>query len=336
MKKKIASISAVVLMISLLAVTASAAENGAWTDLNAMLPVDIVINLDAKEIRKVYDLSPNTDPSKLPMSGFERDGMQYECTDILREVIIGSDTRIITQSETVESEKKDMETLLSLLPQEMEVTTEEGYTGVLLLDLDSIKTEASGYGSTNKAVTATRSYPNLSDADTNYLPKTIEDGGLTLTLQDVQWRTDNTYNVDDYEIGNRFTAICTYGGTKSVSYVKGYTTTADYIGEVFRTGVNVIRYTVIFNGTEITPSVNVPEQPTTDTSDDSGVNPGKGSGWLSVLLAVASLGAGVGGTYFVMNRKERKNYEEMADNGADFSDDDTVSDDAGYGGRDTD
>ena len=102
------------------------------------------------------------------------------------------------------------------------MTTEEGFTGTLRLDLDSIETEVSGYGSSKQAVTATRNYPNLSDADTQYLPKTIEDNGRSLTLSDVQWQTDNTYNADDYEIGDRYTAICTYSGTKTVSYVKGY------------------------------------------------------------------------------------------------------------------
>lgn len=332
MKKKFISISVTVLMMAMMAVSASAAGSASLSDPDALLPVDIVIDTEAKEIRKVYDLSPNTDPSTLPMSGFERDGMRYECTDILREVIIGSDTQVITQTETVESEKKDMETLLNLLPQEKEVTTEEGYTGTLLLDLDSIKTEVSGYGSTSKAVTATRSYPNLSDADTNYLPKTIEDGGLTLTLQDVQWQTDNTYNVDDYEIGNRFTAICTYGGTKSVSYVKGYTTTADYTGEVFRTGVTVIRYTVIFNGTALEPVEDIPDPVPTDTPEEPVDEPEGGSSWLlAVLPALAALGAGVGGTYFVMKRKERKDYEEMVDNGSGYADDGNVGDDAGTG-----
>ena len=43
----------------------------------------------------------------------------------------------------VESKKKDLETLL-LLPARREVTTEEGFTGTLRLDLDSIETEVSG------------------------------------------------------------------------------------------------------------------------------------------------------------------------------------------------
>lgn len=81
------------------------------------------------------------------------------------------------------------------------------------MDIETIKTEPAGYGSKSTPITASRSYPNLSDADTQYLPKTIEDGGRTLTLQDVQWQADNTHNADDYEIGDRFAAVCTYGGT---------------------------------------------------------------------------------------------------------------------------
>ena len=250
MKKAISSLAALFLVVTL-ALPASAASISDVANPESLYPVDIILDLDNREIRKVYDLSPSTDPSTLPMAAFERDGLEYSCTDILREVIIGTETQPLTQTETVESKKKDLETLLSLLPQEREVTTEEGFTGTLRLDLDSIETEVSGYGSSKQAVTATRNYPNLSDADTQYLPKTIEDNGRSLTLSDVQWQTDNTYNADDYEIGDRYTAICTYSGTKTVSYVKGYTTTADYVGDVHRTGVTMIRYTVIFTGKEI-------------------------------------------------------------------------------------
>ena len=104
------------------------------TDPDAMLPVDIILDQDNKEIRKVYDLSPNTDPSTLPMGQFERDGLLYTCTDVLREVIIGSETQVITQEEKVDSDKKGHgHDFWSLLPQEKEVTTEEGFTGTLTL-----------------------------------------------------------------------------------------------------------------------------------------------------------------------------------------------------------
>lgn len=300
MKKTISSLAALLLVVSL-ALPAGAVSVSDAADPESLYPVDIILDLDSREIRKVYDLSPSTDPSALPMDTFERDGLEYSCTDILREVIIGTETQALTQSETVESKKKDLETLLALLPQEREVTTEDGFTGTLRLDLDSIETEVSGYGSNKQAVTATRSYPNLSDADTQYLPKTIEDNGRTLTLSDVQWQTDNTYNADDYEIGDRYTAICTYSGSKTVSYVKGYTTTADYVGEVHRTGVTMIRYTVIFTGNEAEPEV-VIEEPESNMPVTALIIGGL------ILIAVAG---GCGAYIFTKRRKERMSDEEM-------------------------
>lgn len=46
--------------------------------------------------------------------------------------------------------------------------------------------EVTGYGSSSKTVKATRTYPNLSSADATHLPKTISDGGRTMTLQNVK------------------------------------------------------------------------------------------------------------------------------------------------------
>ena len=322
MKKAISSLAALFLVVTL-ALPASAASISDAANPESLYPVDIILDLDNREIRKVYDLSPSTDPSTLPMAAFERDGLEYSCTDILREVIIGTETQPLTQTETVESKKKDLETLLSLLPQEREVTTEEGFTGTLRLDLDSIETEVSGYGSSKQAVTATRNYPNLSDADTQYLPKTIEDNGRSLTLSDVQWQTDNTYNADDYEIGDRYTAICTYSGTKTVSYVKGYTTTADYVGDVHRTGVTMIRYTIIFTGKEIPePEPVVADEPESEFPVAALIIGGL------ILVAVAG---GCGAYMLVKRRKERMTDEEMDPENSAYSGNDNADADPGTG-----
>lgn len=322
MKKAISSLAALFLVVTL-ALPASAASISDVANPESLYPVDIILDLDNREIRKVYDLSPSTDPSTLPLAAFERDGLEYSCTDILREVIIGTETQPLTQTETVESKKKDLETLLSLLPQEREVTTEEGFTGTLRLDLDSIETEVSGYGSSKQAITATRNYPNLSDADTQYLPKTIEDNGRSLTLSDVQWQTDNTYNADDYEIGDRYTAICTYSGTKTVSYVKGYTTTADYVGDVHRTGVTMIRYTVIFTGKEIPePEPVVADEPESEFPVAALIIGGL------ILVAVAG---GCGAYMLVKRRKERMTDEEMDSENSACSGNDNADADPGTG-----
>lgn len=96
----------------------------------------------------------SVDPEALPREGFDRDGFHYECSDVLREVIMGEETQALTQTETVESKNKEMETLLALLPQEKAITTEDGFDGTLSLNLNTLRTEASGYGSSTKTVKA--------------------------------------------------------------------------------------------------------------------------------------------------------------------------------------
>lgn len=297
--KRLFSLAVSALLSVALALSASAASLET-AEASTILPVDVIMDQDALEIRKVYDLSPSIDPSAIPREGFDREDIHYECSDILREVVMGDETQILTQTETVESKNKEMETILALLPQEKDVTTEDGFSGTLYLNLNTLRTEVSGYGSSTKNVNTTRTYPNLSSADASHLPKTISDGGRTMTLQNVQWQTDNTYNADDYEIGDRFTAICTYSGTKTSSYVKGYTTTAEYTGEVQRTGVTVMRYTVIFNGTPIAPA-----EPDAQFSLS-------GPAFL-IPAGLAALAAGGGGVYFWMKRKERRDYEASSD-----------------------
>jgi hypothetical protein len=338
MRKALLMAVALCAAISLLAGTALAADtNGSAavtdssdnaSDSAELLPVDVIHYPERLEVRKIYELSPGVDPERLPRDGFERGGYAYECADILREVVIGEESKTVTVTETAESKKNDTNTVLALLPQFKEVTDEDGFAGMLLLNTATIKSEVSGYGSSSTAYTVTRSYPNLSDADTQYIPKTIDDNGKTLQFQDVRWQTDNTMNMDDYEIGDRFTAIATYGGTKTSSYVKGYTITADYTGEVTRKGVTVIRYTVIFTGTEIPAPVPSPSPeitPTPDADTTSGADggqtsaAGQGGGGLPILISVlALLGSGAGMTYTALKNRKEKTHEKTS--GYDYPD----------------
>jgi hypothetical protein len=336
MKKILAAVCAIALSATLLAGTAFAAGAGSTavidsTNQTELLPVDVVASANRLEILKIYELSPSVDPSKLPRDSFERAGYLYECVDILREVVIGEEYKTVTVSETAESAKNDTETVLGVLPQYKDYTDEDEFAGRLLLDTTTIKSEVSGYGSSSKEYTVSRSYPNLSDADTQYIPKTIDDGGTTLQLQDVQWQTDNTMNVDDYEIGDRYTALATYVGTKTSSYVKGYTITADYTGEVSRKGVTVIRYTVVFTGSEIPapePTHSPTPTPETDPAPDAGseINQSGGGNWLPIMLSVLSLlGSGACVYLILTKRKETPRYEKNAD----YDYPDTYADDTG-------
>lgn len=100
--KRLFSLAVSALMSVALALSASAVSPEAIEN-NTILPVDVIVEQETQEIRKVYDLSPSVDPSTIPRESFERDGLHYECSDILREVVMGNESQTLTQTETVES-----------------------------------------------------------------------------------------------------------------------------------------------------------------------------------------------------------------------------------------
>lgn len=268
-------------------------------------PTAIQCSEDRTELKKIYDLSPEDDPAGIARSDFEKDGYHYTLTDLLRQELPENESRTHTETVSLQSAKKDMESVLAILPQEKEFITDDGLMGTLTLRLDTVQVEPSGYGSSTKQLSVKRSYPNLAEQDTQYIPKSIEDNGRTLTLSDIQWQTDNTANMDGYAVADRYTAVATYSGSATSSYVKGYTVTADYTGTVSRIALNRVRYVAIFDGTPIQPAepVNVP----------SAASAFRWSYVLIPLGIVAAAGAGVGGALLVKHRKENADEEETAE-----------------------
>lgn len=258
-------------------------------------PTSVTCSEDGSEIRKVYDLAPEDDPAGIPRSDFQQDGFHYTLTDLLKQELPENESRQHTETVSLQSDKKDMESVLALLPQEKEFVTDDGLMGTLTLQLATVQVEPSGYATSTKKVSATRSYPNLINQDTSNIPKSIQEDGRTLTLDDITWKTDNTVNVDGYALGDRFTAVATYTGSATSSYVKGYTVTADYSGTVSHIALNRVRYVAIFEGTPVTPL----------ESDSS--EPAFTFNWLYVAIPAAVVllvGCAIGAGLIYKRRKE--------------------------------
>ena len=300
--KRMLSLCAAALCLTLALTPAALAADfePAVPDAKVCYPTSIVRNDDGTELKKIYDLSPEDDPAGIPRSDFRQDGFQYTLTDLLKQELPENESRQHTEHVSIESAKKDMESVLALLPQEREFITDDGLMGTLTLRLDTVQVEPSGYGS--KEISTKRSYPNLAEQDTQYIPKSIEDNGKTLTLSDIQWQTDNTANMDGYAVADRYTAVATYTGSTTSSYVKSYTVTADYTGTVSRIALNRVRYVAIFEGVPIQPA-----EPAKTAGAMSSLR------WSYVLIpigVVAAAGAGVGGALLVKHRKENADEED--------------------------
>ena len=171
MRRAMMLCAAVLCLTMTLAPTALAAGTN---EVEICYPTAITQSEDGTELRKLYDLGPEDDPTGIPRSDFEQDGFHYTLTDLLRQELPEHDERQHTETVSLQSANKDMASILALLPQEKEFITEDGYMGTLSLQLDTVQVEVSGYGSSTREISATRSYPNLANQDTSNIPKTIQ------------------------------------------------------------------------------------------------------------------------------------------------------------------
>ena len=241
--KKTITIIAVFLLLSMN--TVFAAEYPSQVSYN--------LNNGIFEVRKTYEMQVDEEPSAQAKQSFEQDGYSFVLTDMLRQELPEQQSKEYTETVTVSSESKELTAILPLLADTKAVTTEDGFTGTLKLDTGSITVEPAGYKNNSWTVSATRTYPNLSSMDLEYIPKTTTENGRTLNFSTVDWQTDNTENVDDDTIGNRFSAVVTYTGTASSRNVTGYTVTAQYSGEVEKVSLDKVQYVAVFHGTPIAP-----------------------------------------------------------------------------------
>ena len=230
--------------------------------------------LDEPRINKIYQLSLSDDPGGIPTGDFDRNGRHYYLLDMVRKDEVGVDTQPNTETITMDSDTGDLAEVLKRLDAQMEVTTEDGHTGTLVLDHTSVKVEVKGYKTRSRSLSATRTYPGLSDADLELVPKTITDSGKALTLADVQWASDGTY----------YTATAKYTGTASSRYATGYTVTASYTGQVAKTNCEVVTYTAIFGSTELEGQGEAPMPEPTAIPEDPTDTGGDGTDWLASLV----------------------------------------------------
>ena len=290
MKKTISMFTAMLLLCAIFALPVHAAEEIKSSHYYP-ISVDEYIggDFDEPRIQKVYQLSLDDEPAKIPTEDFVRNGRLYYLLDMTRQDEIGVDTKSHIQTVTLPSKTNDMERILQTLDAEIEVTTEDGYTGKLHLDHTTVKVTTDGYATKTGTVSASRTYSNLSDADLSLVPKSISDNGKNLTLADVQWS-----NSTDGET-TRYTATARYTGTTSSKYATGYTVTADYSGEVSKTGCDVVVYTAIFGSVEAPKEENVERTPV----DLSGLK-------RSAIVGVGILAFALGGTFVITKIRKRR------------------------------
>lgn len=243
---------------------------------------------ELKTIQKVYILPKTESSDIIPVEEFTEDETKYAFTELLTQDNSQEDIREHTETISIHTSSANTQTVISQFEPTMEISTEDGYAGTLEFDYTTLSVVASGYGKKSYTITENRSYPNLMDADTSLVPKTINKDGATLNLTNISWKSAASDNIDGYDLAVRYTAHATYSGTGTKTYTKGYTATAEYKGEIKKIVNDTVTYTAIFT--------EVPEEKNHFISY-----------WWAYLLGLLGLGGGGYGAYRLI-RKGRKGY----------------------------
>ncbi len=247
-------------------------------------------NLNGSEyIVKTFELAPDSDPAALIEDDFEQDGFLYTHYTTAEEQITATDTKIISETSTVESESKSLEAVLKKFPATFPYE-QDGYIGNLVLDTGSISTEVAGYTTKTSTVSTTQTYPALMYQDPSMIPQTAVKNGVTLPLAGVSWTVTGTSLAGDSLVPTEFTATATYSKKVSTSVATGYVSTATYTGEVSREEVKSVRYTLTYLGT-----------PIPEPEPEAAPIP-----WGVILTGLAVLLAGFGGAAIFLHFRSRQ------------------------------
>lgn len=164
------------------------------------VPVLREVIVRENQIAKLYDAPPGYASDRLREADFERQGVRYHAADVLQmRENYREERKLAAQTVTVSHEHKDAAPLSPILDYE-----QDGFTGQLRLDYNSISTLPAGSNRYSYQVTDTREIAGLARNDTYAIPKTASKNGVSLSLADVNWTC----------LGDSYTALATYTGVK--------------------------------------------------------------------------------------------------------------------------
>ena len=112
----------------------------------AYIPDEVVSeNRDGRQlIIKTFTLSPGDDPGQLVEDPFELEGYSYHHLETVKQENPFRDSRMQTETVTVETDTDDLSAILGQLAPSLEYS-KDGYSGTLTLDHTTLQTEAAGY-----------------------------------------------------------------------------------------------------------------------------------------------------------------------------------------------
>ena len=202
-------------------------------------------------LTKTFELAPDIDPALLREEPFSQDGYWYRYQRMDKADQETTDTQPVQETITVDAPSGELADVIGQFPATRPYS-KDGYTGELVLDVQSITVEATGYSTVTDSHphTVTKTY-ELAYNDRSLVPESVQENGMTLPLTGLSW--SETKNVEDSDVPAVWTATATYSKTTYTTreVAEGYRATAVYKGEVGKTSVGSVVYTVTYTGSKI-------------------------------------------------------------------------------------
>lgn len=171
------------------------------------------------------------------------DEINYKLKDITEQ----ENKVILTKDKEIKEEKivkiNDKYKVLNLFETKKE-TEEDGYSGILELQNDSLKIKVHDSYIEEYKVTLTKEYNNVDQNELNNIPKTIEQDGTTYYLVNPVWNIAQTQKIDGQDIPISYNGIMNYEGVKERTIITSYLATVNYKGILEKEVTESITYNI--------------------------------------------------------------------------------------------
>lgn len=202
-------------------------------------------------LTKTYEMPPDFDPAALKEEPFSQGGYWYRYERMDKIVQHRTDTQDAEDMVTIDAPSADLAAVIDRFPV-TKTYAENEFVGDLTLDLQSINVEATGYKNVTDSHphSVTKSY-TLPYNDRLLVPETVQADGLSLPRTGLTWT--EAANVSDSDVPNSWTATAVYSKTTYTSrqVATGYQASAVYRGQIAKTSVDHVTYTVTYVGSKI-------------------------------------------------------------------------------------
>lgn len=135
----------------------------------------------------------------------------------------------------------DKYAILNLFDQNKEIQ-ENGYSGVLNLQNDSLEINVNESHQEQYKVYLQKKYENVSRNELNDIPKQVKKNGITYYLVNPIWNVTSTQNIGGNDVPSTYTGIMNYEGVQIKTVVNSYKATVKYSGVLEKEVIDSITF----------------------------------------------------------------------------------------------